>query len=649
MSQPLYPWIGDQDEDSEKPSGTTFQEVLDRRTLLKGAAAAALVTGVAATGISAAETDSTEPNEAFFRSGIEFSPLKPTTSGTADFINVPENYNVSLVIRWGDPVVSGAPLFDGNNMTAASQAGQFGYNNDFVGYFALPDWKSQNSQLGILAVNFEYTNPELIFPGYSSSNPTKEQVDIEIAAHGMGFFEVQRMPDAWVNVVGPLGRRVTGETVCEITGPAAGDEWMKTTADTTGTRVRGTLNNCAGGKTPWGTVLTAEENFNQYFANRNSMADGPAKTAHARYGVTTGASGRKWERFHDRFDLAKEPNEPFRFGWIVEIDPYDPTFVPKKRTALGRAKNECATTILARDGRVVVYKGDDERFDYVYKFVTSGKFNPDNRAANMSLLDSGTLYAAKLNDDGTGEWIPLIFGQGPLTTANGWRNQAHVLINTRAAGDALGATKMDRPEDVEANPVTGKVYGLFTNNSNRGVGTNPGTDPANPRPNNRSGHIIEFVEAGGDNAALRFSWNMFMLCGMPSDPSTDFAGFPKDQVSPIGAPDQCVFDNAGNLWIGTDGMDSAIGFQDALYACPTEGPERGFLRMFATVPVGAETCGPEFTPDNSTVFIAIQHPGEGGVRGGQVVSRWPDGLDYPKPSIIAIHKAFGTSPTIGSR
>lgn len=652
MSEHLFPWIGDQEEESVKPAGETFEQVLERRLLLKGAAAAAplMVAGLGGSEAKAAETPAGENKELFFRSGIEFDPIPPVPNGSADYINVPSNYNVSLVIRWGDPVVPGTPQFDGNAMNPRHHAGQFGYNCDFVGYFPLPDWKSKNSQLGILAVNHEYTNPELMFPNYDPARTTRDIVDFEIASHGVSFIEIQRMPDAWVNVVSPLGRRVTGETVCEITGPAAGDDWMKTSYDPTGTRVRGTLNNCAGGKTPWGTVLTAEENFNQYFANRNALPDGPVRAAHTRMGLPSGASPRRWEMFHDRFDLVKEPNEPFRFGWIVEIDPYNPNSVPKKRTALGRAKNECATTILARDGRVVVYKGDDERFEYVYKFVTEGRFNPDNRAANMDLLDRGTLYVARFNADGTGDWLPLVFGQGPLTAANGWRNQAHVLINARQAADALGATKMDRPEDVEANPVTGKVYGLFTNNSNRGVGTNPGVDAANPRANNRSGHIIELIEAGGDNAATRFSWNMFMLCGMPNDPSTSFAGFPKNMVSPIGAPDNCCFDNAGNMWIATDGMDSALGFQDALYACPTEGPERGYLRMFATVPTGAETCGPELTPDNTTMFIAVQHPGEGGRRGGPTItSRWPDGLDYPKPSIIAIHKAFGTSPIIGSR
>ena len=399
-------------------------------------------------------------------------------------------------------------------------------------------------------------------------------------------------------------------------------------------------------------MLTSEENFNQYFANSARETD-PRKLAdHRRLGIPTGPRPRRWENYHDRFDVSKEPNEVFRFGWNVEIDPYNPNSVPKKRTAMGRFKHECATTILSRDNRCVVYSGDDERFDYVYQFVTEGRVDLNNRAANMDLLDRGTLYVARFNGDGTGVWLPLVFGQGPLTAANGWRNQADVLIRCRTAADALAATRMDRPEDVEANPVTGKVYVLCTNNSNRGVGNNPGVDAANPRPANRWGQIIEITEAGGDNAATSFRWDMFMVCGDPANPAhrTFWAGW-RGAVSPIGAPDNCVFDNFGNIWIATDGMESALGFNDALYACPTEGPKRGRLRMFMSFPNGSEFCGPEFTPDNTTVFGAVHHSGEGSVLGAaRPVSLWPDGHTGPRPAIVAVIKAFGTgSNRIGSR
>ena len=303
-----------------------------------------------------------------------------------------------------------------------------------------------------------------MFPNYSTT-PTKDQVDAEIAAHGVRVLEVEEFFGVWqYNANSPYNRRITGETEMMITGPTAGDPLMQTSADRTGTRVRGTLNNCAGGQTPWGTMLTAEETFNQYFADRNSMPAGVNRDNMARLGTITGVSSRRWESFYDRFDQGKEPNEANRFGLIVEIDPYDPNSILKKRTSMGRCKHECATTTIAKNGQVVVYSGDDERFDYVYKFVTAGVFNRDNRAANMDLLDNGTLYVARYNADGTGVWLPVVFGTGPLTATNGWRNQADVLIRLRQAGDALGATRMDRPEDIEVNPVTGAVYLVCTNN-----------------------------------------------------------------------------------------------------------------------------------------------------------------------------------------
>ena len=319
------------------------------------------------------------------------------------------------------------------------------------------------------------------------------------------------------------------------------------------------LNNCAGGTTPWGTVVTGEENFNQYFANLSAIAeDDPVFAAHDRYGLGEGPSERQWETFHERFDLAKEPNEPFRFGWGVEIDPLDPTSTPKKRTALGRNKHEGHTSVISPSGNVAIYSGDDERFEYAYKFVTAGTYDESNREANLDLLDEGTLYVARFNDDGTGEWLPLVHGEGGLDEAAGFSSQADVLLNPRAASDVLGATKMDRPEDFETNPVTGKVYLVCTNNSNRGVEDNPGTDAANPRVENRSGHIIEITEDGDDHSATGFAWELFLVAGDPEDDATYFAGFPKDQVSPIASPDNITFDVLGNIWISTDGLPNSF-------------------------------------------------------------------------------------------
>jgi hypothetical protein len=507
---------------------------------------------------------------------------------------------------------------------------------------------STNSNRGLLAVNHEYTNPELMFPGYDIENPspTKSQVDIEIAAHGMSVVEIQRAPDgAWSYVRNsPYNRRITGFTAHRASGPAASHPWMRTAADPTAENIAGTLNNCAGGKTPWGTVVTAEENFHQYFANLSGLdANDPRAVVHRRYGMPAGASERRWEWYHNRFNVAADPNEAFRHGWCVEIDPYNPDMTPVKRTALGRFRHEAATFAVAPTGQVVAYSGDDAQFEYIYKFVTRGVYNPRDRAANMDLLDDGILYVARLNPDGSGEWLPLVFGQGPLTRERGFASQGDVLIKTRLAADALGATKMDRPEDVEVNPVNKKVYAVMTNNTNRAANERqPGTDPANPRARNATGHIIEITEAGDNHAATTFRWEIFLLAGTPDDPSTYFAGFDKGSVAPIGAPDNITFDLAGNLWIATDGAARAIKLNDGLFAVPVDGAQRGNLQQFFSTVVGSEVCGPEFTPDNRTLFLAIQHPGEGGTF-AEPISTWPDRQGLPRPSVITV-QAYDSRP-----
>jgi uncharacterized protein len=254
-------------------------------------------------------------------------------------------------------------------------------------------------------------------------------------------------------------------------------------------------------------------------------------------------------------------------------------------------------------------------------------------------LDAGTLYVAKFNDDGTGEWRPLVFGQGPLTPANGFASQAEVLINARGAADRLGATKMDRPEDIETNPVNGKVYCVMTNNNQR---TAAQVDAPNPRANNVHGHIIELTESDDDATATTFTWEIFILCGDPNNPAdgTFFAGADPSLVSPISSPDNIAFDSKGNLWIATDGQPSTLHKNDGIYVVPVDGTERGFLRQFLSGPVGCELCGPEFASDFTTLFCAIQHPGEGGTL-EKPVSTWPDGTTPPWPSVIAVVKIDG--------
>jgi uncharacterized protein len=481
----------------------------NRRDVLRGALA---VTAISAT-VAPLALAAADKAEAQTNTTPSFN-FKEIAAGSDDKMYVAEGYDADVLIRWGDPVLPSAPPFDPTRQTAAAQAKQFGYNNDYLGYFPL-----DGSRRGLLVVNHEYTNEELMFPGLGRQDVrdprvttppfakmTKELAEIEKMAHGGTVLEIAREPGGKWSVVpdSKYARRITAETEMEITGPAAGHEKMKTKADPSGRKVLGMLNTCAGGVTPWGTWVTCEENINGYFWGK---AEGlPDEKALKRYGIP--GQWYNWGVYEDRFDVTKEPNEANRFGWVVEIDPTDPSSIPKKRTALGRAKREGAAGIVNGDGRYAIYSGDDERFDYVYKFVTAGRVDPSNRAANMNLLDEGTLYVAKYHADGTGEWLPLVHGQGPLTEAKGFKSQAEVLIWARLAADALGATKMDRPEDVDVNPKTGKIYVMLTNNARRKAEQ---VDAANPRADNRFGHIIEITPDRGDHAATTtFRWEILV-------------------------------------------------------------------------------------------------------------------------------------------
>ncbi|MEJ3748324.1 PhoX family phosphatase [Actinomycetes bacterium KLBMP 9797] len=659
--------------------GDVVQTEMSRRGVVRAGAVGALVLGFAGTAAASAApalaapatgeaATATEGAVAAARltGGLTFKPIPPNRLDT--FV-VPNGYDHAVVIRWGDPVLPGAPAFDLANQTAAAQSKQFGYNNDFVAVLPL----DKRNRRALLVVNHEYTNENLMFPGFTTLDAlTVEQLKVGMAAHGLSVVEIERVGDTgqWVPVrkgPRPYNRRITAlATKFEFTGPAAGSDWLKTAADPRGKVAIGTLNNCAGGVTPWGTVLSGEENFNQYFVGGDAVA-AELKPRLARYGITTTArypgDSRKWDRADERFDLAKHPNEANRFGWIVEVDPLDPEAKPRKHTALGRFKHEGANVIVAKDGRVVAYMGDDERFDYLYKFVSDKKVMKGDswtaRRHNLTLLESGTLYVAKFEYtsaseidgsgklpsdgafNGAGRWIKLV--QGNKSFVDGM-TAAEVLTFTRLAGDKVGATKMDRPEDVEPSLLTGKVYVALTNNSNRGTGTNPAADEANPRNANRHGQVLELVEDRADNAAETFTWSLPIVCGDPTDASTYFAGYDKTKVSPISCPDNVAFDGAGNLWISTDG--NALGSNDGLFATAIEGPERGHLKQFLTVPIGAETCGPFITTDQKSVFVAVQHPGE--LAGASVeapASTWPDG-DYAKPGVVVTWRLDGRA--IGS-
>ncbi|MDP2331336.1 MAG: PhoX family phosphatase [Reyranella sp.] len=557
--------------------------------------------------------------------------------------HVPQDYDAQVLIRWGDPVVAGAPGFDPAKLTAAAQEKQFGYNCDFIGLHALPAGSTAGDRY-LMVVNHEYTNTNLMFPGLgegraSRTKASKQQVEVELAAHGGSVIEIARDGGSWKVIPdSKYARRITGTTPMDISGPAAGHDKLKTSADPTGAKVLGMLNNCAGGETPWGTWLTAEENFNGYFGGDAEKM--PDAKAYKRYGVSK-ATWYAWAQYIDRFNIEKEPNEPNRFGWIVEIDPYDPSAAPIKRTALGRFKHEGCHHALTKDGRVVIYMGDDERFDYVYKFVTAKPWNRQDRAANRTLLDEGTLYVARFADDGKIEWLPLVHGQGPLTAENGFASQADILIYARMAADLLKATPMDRPEDVEANPVNGRVYVLLTNNTRR---TEQQVDRANPIARNAHGHVIEITPKDGDHASTEGAWSIFIVGGRPGiDPGARYHRATSENGW-LSCVDNCTFDSKGRIWIATDGAPTAAGIADGLYGADTAGYGRGLTRCFFQAPTGAEVCGPILPPDDSAVFLAIQHPAEtAGSTFEKPSTRWPDFKDGmpPRPSVIVITKRGG--------
>ena len=610
--------------------GDLIEARLSRRGFLGGALAAG---GALATGLPTGLRAAIEPQGPFSFSEIARNRLETHV--------VAPGHEAQTLLRWGDALFPDAPAWDPSSQSASRQQRQFGYNNDYIGFLPLTP-NAGDDERGLLCVNHEYTLARLMFPGLGPARTpelSREQAAVELAAHGGSVVEVARRGRHWRVVLdSPFNRRITGMTPMRISGPAAGHPRLRTADDPSGTRVLGTLNNCAGGMTPWGTYLMAEENFNGNFAGE-LPADHPEAVPYARYGIPGG--WYRWADHFPRFDVGRTPLEPNRFGWVVEVDPRQPDSTPVKRTALGRFKHEGAESVVAPDGRVVLYMGDDQRFDYVYKFVTARPFVPGDPAANRDLLDDGTLYVARFDADGSVTWLPLVHGQGPLVGDNGFHSQADVLIGTRQAADLLGATPMDRPEDVEPDPAGGRVWVMLTNNTER---TAAQVDAANPRARNANGHIIEIREPDGDFAATRSRWEILVRCGDPGDPAVGASW--NSATSPngwFGSPDNCAVDPAGRLWVATDGNEKT-GANDGVWAVTTEGAERGTGRAFFSAPIGAELCGPRFTPGGDTLFVAVQHPGDGDQTSFEhPATRWPDFREGipPRPAVLAIRRKDG--------
>jgi secreted PhoX family phosphatase len=614
---------------------------IERRTFLGGTLAVAAGSFLGGSALAATQQQAKLGKVPPRRLG--FSSIEPSSD---DAIRLPEGYTYDVLVPWGTPLLAGAPAFaeDASN-SAADQALQVGFNHDGTHYFPLP--KFGNSR-GLLVMNHEYTDANQIYSAVQGAAITpdaagREKVAKALAAHGVSVIAIAKGANGKWNVVkgDPHNRRITGTTPMAFSGPVKASHPMLASSITPSPI--GTLNNCAMGYTPWGTYLACEENWNGYFGT--AEAGWERNALEARYGVTAAGFGYNWHVAEPRFDLAKNRNELNHFGWVVEIDPFDPKSQPVKRTALGRIKHEGATCTESM-GRIVVYTGDDENGDYLYKFVGDKPWR-QVRAKGQSPLDHGTLYVAKFDEDGRGTWLPLEHGVGPLTKANGWLDQADVLIRTRMAADAVGATRLHRPEWVAVHPHSREVFVTLTNGSGNNSAVNSGRDP------NRYGHIVRFREANNDDTT--FQWDIFLLAGDPAyDPTV-----PVDQ--PIfGSPDGIWVDGSGIVWIQTDisngsqnlGVYSGIGNNAMLAANPATNE----VKRFMTGPRGCEITGVTMTPDQRTMFVNIQHPGESttfwnnqfgapSTSNPSTVSNWPYGNASnprrPRPATVVIRKVDG--------
>jgi len=631
--------------------------------LTLGSGAAALGTGTLLSTFASSGEASVVADAGASRFGFE--PIPIATDGT---VHVPPGYRWQVLASWGQPLFSDAPELDtATGGTAQSQIRAFGENTDGMELFAI-------GRHQVLAVNHEYVNPDVNLvvsaaKAYEAAAAAAESaaaeaeriaaaalaagdaagpgdktdataVDAEVVvlpvsaeevlklqnAQGVTVMEVIEGDDGWSVVKdSPFNRRITNNTEMRIAGPAAGHALLKTEADPDGLRVLGTMNNCGSGRTPWGTYLTCEENFNGYFGSTD--VDQALPEAFARYGIKT--EGRyAYERFDERFDLSKNVNEPNRFGYIVEIDPADASSTPVKRTALGRFKHENAASVLAPDGRVVVYMGDDERGEYLYKYVSRQPYVPGGDTD--TLLDDGQLFVAKFNDDTSGQWLALT----PEATG---MDAAEILIHTRMAASAVGATTMDRPEWVAVNPVAVEAYCALTNNRERGLVLEDGTVPKpvngpNPRALNHFGQIVRWYPADDDHASEAFEWNLFVMAGNPEVYDDAYAGSDNVHAGNLfNSPDGMQIDSTGLVWIQTDGDDSnegdfvGMGNNQMLLGDPATGQ----IVRFLTGPKGSEVTGLTFSSDRRTAFVGIQHPG----------GTFPDGIEgMPRSSVIVVKR-----------
>lgn len=608
------------------PAVTDFDRVVESALSRRGFLGGVLAFGSAAAAMGTVGNlmSSTAALAQDASSRFQFKPVPIATDST---VHVPEGYSWKPLAKWGEPLFSGVPDLDHSKGVSVEHSDKvFGENTDGMELFVIGGRQ-------VIAVNHEYVNPKINLPHAPEGKPqSADDVKILQNMQGVTVMEVAEGENGWQIVLdSPLNRRIHHNTPMKLSGPAAGSDLVKTAADPSGTESLGTFNNCGAGRTPWGTYLTCEENFNGYFGSTDAEFKMPDD--YKRYGISA-ETRYAYEKFDERFDVSKNPNEPRRAGYVVEIDPSDASSTPVKRTALGRIKHENAACVVARDGRVVVYMGDDERGEFLYKYVSNGIYVPGGDTSK--LLDEGTLYVAKFAEDGTGEWLALT----PETTG---MKMDEICVFTRMAASKVGATTMDRPEWVATNPVAIEAYCALTNNSRRGVmkdgklRTNAGGDPlelnaVNPREANEYGQIVRWYPANEDHADAAFKWDLFCMAGNPAVHKDAYAGSSNiNEGNMFNSPDGMMFDSTGLLWIQTDGEDSNEGdFAGQGNNQMLAGdPVTGRIERFLTAPLGAEVTGQTWSADKRTHFVGIQHP----------AAPFPDGEGkLPRSTIVAIKR-----------
>lgn len=662
---------GDEPLSNHSPNrhfGDVLNAHLSRRAALKGSLGASITALFGGVGLAGCAATAGGTGDQLI--GFEAVPI-----GSADTVVVPKGYKVQTFVPWGTPISGHMPAFDPLKNTGADQAHQLGSHHDGMHFFPIEgtDAHRGSSTEGLLVMNHEYVEPRFMHasavgqklsssavPALVHGKRPADECRKEINAHGVSVVHVKKGGNGQWEVVGSrFNRRITGATPMALSGPVRGTDFVKTAYSPDGTRTRGTLNNCAHGVTPWNTYMMAEENWARYFINkvganartreqsRYGVSSNDNKPATSRYGWELADSGA--DEF-TRFDVSAKAahatqdyrNEANAFGWMVEVDPFNPDSTPVKRTALGRFAHEGVVFHPGVEGKpVVCYAGDDATHEYIYKFVSKGVFRKAAGLGNGALLDEGTLYVAKFNDDGSGEWLPLVFGQGLLTPFR-FQSQADVLVNTRLAADTVGATKMDRPEWGAIDPKNGQVYFTLTNNSGRAA-----TDKANPREKNRWGHIVRWTEAGNDATATRFNWSIFLLAGPEGDSQLADRPLNKDQTHVC--PDGLWFDPQGRLWIQTDISESVANqgdyaqFGNNQMLCAD--PRTNELRRFLVGPIGQEITGMIATPDGKTLFVNVQHPGAStsadDFAAGKLSGTWPNQGRYARSATLVITKEDG--------